>query len=99
MKKYVVIAANFFAPGLGSLWAGKTASGALQLLIALLAALFWMTIGFRLLMIPLLLFAWIWGMITALRYKQRAELDESTPISAVLRRSNSKLSMRRPERS
>ena len=98
MKKYIVIVANFFAPGVGSLVAGENASGSLQFLISLLAGLLWMTVSFRLLALPLLLLAWVWAMVTALRYKQRAELDESIPITAVLRRSNSRLSMRWPER-
>ena len=98
MKKWIVIAANFFLPGVGSLIAGERLRGTLQFLFAALGVLFWMTVGMRYGAIPLFVFAWLWGMITALNYRQRVDFEESTPVAMVVKQRNQKLSMMRPER-
>ena len=86
-------------PGLGSLIAGESVRGALQLLIVALGVLLWMTGSLKLAAIPLVAFAWIWGMFTALDYKQKSELRENSPVDMVVKQRNQKLSMRHPERS
>ncbi|NKB54680.1 MAG: hypothetical protein GKR97_21200 [Rhizobiaceae bacterium] len=74
MKKLIVIAANFVMPGTGSLIAGQSVRGFLQLLIVALAVLLWLTISLKLGAIPLIIFAWIWGMFTALDCNYSATL-------------------------
>ncbi|MGI9365071.1 MAG: hypothetical protein ACR2O8_07805 [Rhizobiaceae bacterium] len=98
MNKYTVIAANFVVPGLGSLLAREYARGWLQLLFAMLGVLLWFTGGFQLLTIPLVVFAWIWGMFTAFSYKRRADHDERVPVEQVVKLTKQKLSLMRPER-
>lgn len=87
MKKYVVITANILIPGLGSLIAGEWVRGCLQLLIAILGVLFWMTVALKLLTIPLIAMAWIWGIFTAVRYKRAADLDDLSPVTIAERES------------
>mgnify|MGYP000418406664 CR=1 FL=1 len=87
MKKYIVIVSNVVMPGVGSLWAGKAPQGALQLLIAILAILLWMTGSLRIFAILFFVFAWIWGMFTAMRYKRHADQVELYPVTIVERRS------------
>ena len=98
MKKLIVILANMVAPGTGSLFAGEMARGSLQLLIAVLAVLLWMTGSLKLAALPLIAFAWIWGMFTALDYKQKQETDEYSPVAMVVKQRGQQLSMRHPER-
>lgn len=98
MKKLIVILANLVAPGVGSLLAGEKARGSLQLLIAILAVLLWFTGSLALGAIPLIVFAWIWGMFTALDYKQKQETDETSPVAMVIKQRGQQLSMRHPER-
>jgi hypothetical protein len=99
MKKLIVILANLVAPGAGSLFAGELARGALQLLITILAILLWFTGSLKLAALPLIAFAWIWGMFTALDYKQKKETDENSPVAMVVKQRGQQLSMRHPERS
>ena len=99
MKKILVILANFVLPGLGSLFAGEKVRGALQLLIVALGVLLWFTGSLKLGAIPLVVFAWIWGMFTALDFKQQRERSEYSPVDMVVKLRNQKLSMRNPERS
>lgn len=98
MHKFVVIAANFVVPGVGSLLAGEWARGALQLLITILGALLWMTGSLALGALPLWAFAWIWGMFTALEHKQKADVAEVSPVEMVVKQKRQQLSMVRPER-
>ena len=98
MKKLTVILANLVAPGIGSLLAGEMARGSLQVLITILAILLWFTGSLKLAAIPLVIFAWIWGMFTALGYKQKKESDENSPVTMVVKQRGQQLSMRRPER-
>ena len=98
MKKWIVIAANFVMPGLGSLIAGETVRGMLQLLFVALGILLWMTVAMRIGTIPLIGFAWIWAMFTALDYRQKVDYEESSPVAMVVKQRNQKLSMMRPER-
>ena len=98
MKKWIVVAANFVMPGLGSLIAGEKVRGMLQLLFVALGILLWMTVAMRVGTIPLIGFAWIWGMFTALDYRQKVDYEESSPVDMVVRQRNQKLSMMRPER-
>lgn len=87
MKKYFVIGLNVVMPGLGSLLAGKTPQGSLQLLIAILAILLWMTESLRLFAVLFFVFAWIWGIFTALRHKRHVDRVELYPVTIVERRS------------
>ncbi|MEP0942676.1 MAG: hypothetical protein ABJH63_16505 [Rhizobiaceae bacterium] len=98
MKKLIVILANLVAPGVGSLLAGEMVRGSLQLLITILAILLWFTGSLKLAALPLLVFAWVWGMFTALDYKQKKETDESSPVAMVIKQRGAQLSMRHPER-
>ena len=98
MRKLIVILANLVAPGVGSLLAGEMARGSLQLLIAILAVLLWFTGSLALAALPLIVFAWVWGMFTALDYKQKQETDEVSPVAMVIKQRGQQLSMRRPER-
>ena len=98
MHKFVVIAANFVMPGVGSLLAGEYARGCLQLLITILGVLLWMTGALALGALPLWAFAWIWGMFTALDYQQKQEVAEVSPVEMVVKQKRQKLSMVRPER-
>jgi len=98
MKKLIVIAANIVVPGLGSLLAGQTIRGLLQFLIVALGVLFWMTVALKLSAIPLVVFGWLWGLFTALDYKQRVDFDEVSPVAMVVKQRNQRLSTLRPER-
>jgi TM2 domain-containing membrane protein YozV len=98
MKKWIVIATNFVLPGLGSLIAGENVRGFLQLLIVTLGVLLWLTVALRLGAVPLVIFAWLWGMFTALTYKQRVEYAASSPVAMVVKQRNQRLSTMRPER-
>ena len=98
MKKWIVFATNFVVPGLGSLIAGQMVRGLLQLLFVALGVLLWMTVALKFGAIPLIAFAWIWGMFTALDYRQKIDYEESSPVAMVVKQRNQKLSMMRPER-
>ena len=65
--KALAIIANFFIPGLGSLFINHYWQGALQLLlyvIGIMTAFF--LIGF-----VFILIAWIWGLVTAIQYQDK----------------------------
>ena len=99
MKQKIVIALNFVLPGIGSLIAGQAVRGLLQFLLFALGVLFWATVVLQLGAIPLVVLAWLWGMFTALEYKQKVEFEASLPVVMVVNQRNQKLSTLRPERS
>lgn len=63
--KTAAIILNFFLPGVGSLVIGKVGQGITQLILYWLGVLFTFTLIGAFLGIPLMLAAWIWGMVTA----------------------------------
>jgi len=71
--KIVAIIVNFFIPGLGSLIIGKIGTGIAQLLIYGLGVLFTLTVIGVIIGGPMMLAAWIWGLITAATYEEPAQ--------------------------
>jgi TM2 domain-containing membrane protein YozV len=63
--KTAAIVLNFFLPGVGSLVIGKVGQGVTQLILYCLGVLFTFTLIGAFVGIPLMLAAWIWGMVTA----------------------------------
>lgn len=63
--KTAAIVLNFFLPGVGSLVIGKPGQGITQLILYWLGVVFTFTLIGAFLGIPLMLAAWIWGMVTA----------------------------------
>lgn len=63
--KTAAIVLNFFLPGVGSLVIGKVGQGITQLILYWLGVLFTFTLIGAFLGIPLMLAAWIWGVMTA----------------------------------
>lgn len=63
--KTAAIVLNFFLPGVGSLVMGKVGQGITQLLLYWLGVLFTFTLIGAFVGIPMMLAAWIWGMVTA----------------------------------
>ncbi|MBU0977374.1 MAG: hypothetical protein KKD18_03080 [Nanoarchaeota archaeon] len=56
-------------PGLGTLVAGRMRSGVWQLLLAVVGFI----LSFVLIGIPILIAAWIWGLVSGVRFIQEAE--------------------------
>jgi TM2 domain-containing membrane protein YozV len=63
--KTAAIVLNFFLPGVGSLVIGKVGQGVTQLILYWLGVLFTFTLIGAFVGIPLMLAAWIWGMVIA----------------------------------
>lgn len=63
--KTAAIILNFFLPGVGSLVIGKVGQGITQLILYCLGVLFTFTLIGAFVGIPMMLAAWIWGMVTA----------------------------------
>lgn len=59
----------FITPGLGTIVAGKTKTGFLQLTLGLLGAF----LSLIIIGIPILLTAWIWGIITGIQLIKKAQ--------------------------
>lgn len=59
------IVLNFFLPGVGSLVIGKVGQGVTQLILYWLGVLFTFTLIGAFVGIPMMLAAWIWGMVVA----------------------------------
>lgn len=55
---------NFFLPGVGTIVIGKAGQGVTQLCLYGLGVLFTFTLIGAIIGIPLMLAAWIWGMVT-----------------------------------
>ncbi len=54
-------------PGLGSIIAGRTKTGLWQLLLMVLGVVFTLTIIGAIIGIPLMIIAWIWGIVTGVQ--------------------------------
>ncbi len=63
--KAVAIILNFFIPGVGSLVIGKTGAGIAQLAIYFIGVFCTLSVIGALLGLPMMLGAWIWGLVTA----------------------------------
>jgi TM2 domain-containing membrane protein YozV len=61
---------NFFFPGVGSLIIGSVGQGIAQLVLYLLGIIFTFTLIGAILGIPMMLGAWIWGLVTAATYNE-----------------------------
>lgn len=59
---------NFFFPGVGSLVIGQTGIGIAQLVLYLLGLVFTFTLIGAILGVPMMLVAWIWGLVSAAQY-------------------------------
>lgn len=70
--KVAAVLLNFFIPGVGSLVIGKTGSGITQLLLYFFGWVFTATLIGAIIGIPMVIAAWIWGLVTA------ATFDEQT---------------------
>jgi TM2 domain-containing membrane protein YozV len=62
---------NFFLPGVGSLIIGKVGSGIAQLLLYFVGVLFSLTVIGVIIGGPMMLAAWIWGLVTAATYEEK----------------------------
>ncbi|MEG3181544.1 hypothetical protein [Sphingomonas sp. LT1P40] len=69
--KAAAIIVNFFIPGVGSLIIGKTGAGIAQLLIYFVGLLFTLTLIGVIIGGPMMLAAWIWGLVTAATYDEQ----------------------------
>lgn len=69
--KVAAILINFFIPGVGSLVIGKTGSGIAQLIIYFVGLLFAITLIGVIIGGPMMLGAWIWGLVTAATYDEQ----------------------------
>lgn len=68
--KAAAIIVNFFFPGIGSLIIGKTGAGVTQLILYVVGVFFTFTIIGAIIGIPMVLAAWIWGLVTAATYEE-----------------------------
>lgn len=59
-----------FLPGLGTLIAGKTKAGLLQLLLVILGVVLCLTIVGVIIGIPLLIATWVWGIVSCVKIIQ-----------------------------
>ena len=73
MKAAAVIV-NFFIPGVGSLIIGKTTEGIIQLVLYFLGFLLTVTLIGAIIGLPMMLAAWIWGLVTAATYDEAAQV-------------------------
>ncbi|WP_337846012.1 hypothetical protein [Sphingomonas sp.] len=63
--KAAAIILNFFIPGVGSLIIGRTGAGIAQLIIYFVGLFFALTLIGIIIGGPMMLGAWIWGLVTA----------------------------------
>jgi TM2 domain-containing membrane protein YozV len=69
--KAAAIILNFFVPGVGSLIIGKTGAGIAQLIIYFVGLFFALTLIGIIIGGPMMLGAWIWGLVTAATYVEQ----------------------------
>jgi TM2 domain-containing membrane protein YozV len=69
--KIAAIILNFFFPGIGSLVIGKIGSGITQLLLYIIGWFFTFTLIGAILGLPMILVAWIWGLVTAATHQDQ----------------------------
>ncbi|MHA6347626.1 hypothetical protein [Roseivivax sp. CAU 1761] len=81
--KALVFVANFFLPGVGTLIMGNVGVGLIQLVMYMLGLIFTVfTLGFGLIIGgPVMLIAWIWGLVSALSAPDK-------PLEVVLTQQN-----------
>ena len=65
---------NLLIPGVGSFVVGKPGQGIAQILIWGVGLLLWLTVIGAIIGFPLMLGAWIWGIITAVGSKEQTPL-------------------------
>lgn len=70
IMKVAAILLNFFIPGVGSLVIGSVGQGVTQLILYFLGLIFTFTLIGAILGIPMMLGAWIWGLVTAATYNE-----------------------------
>lgn len=63
--KAIAIIVNFFIPGVGSLFVGKIAQGIVQFILYSVGAALTFTLVLAIIGWPMMVIAWIWGLITA----------------------------------
>ncbi len=63
---------NVILPGLGSIIAGRTKTGLWQLLLMVLGIVFTLTVIGAIIGIPLIVVAWVWGIITGVQVVKEA---------------------------
>ena len=75
MKAFAVLT-NIFLPGVGSLFIGQVAQGIAQIVIYGLGAIFtFITLGIGgIIGIPMMLGAWIWGIVTAAGHRETVQV-------------------------
>lgn len=62
---------NFFFPGVGSLIIGQTSQGVVQLILYFMGIVFTVTVIGAIIGLPMMLAAWIWGLVTAASYDEK----------------------------
>lgn len=62
---------NFFFPGVGSLIIGQVGQGITQLILYGMGVLFTFTLIGAIIGLPMMLAAWIWGLVTAASYNEK----------------------------
>lgn len=90
--KVAAVLLNFFIPGVGSLVIGKTGSGITQLLLYFFGWVFTATLIGAIIGIPMVIAAWIWGLVTA------ATFDEQTANPVQVHIVHSPTALIRPRR-
>lgn len=61
---------NFFIPGVGSLVIGQSGQGIAQLLLYFFGMIFTFTLIGAVIGLPMMLAAWIWGLVTAASFNE-----------------------------
>jgi TM2 domain-containing membrane protein YozV len=63
----------FLLPGIGSLIGGKTRQGVWQIILAGIGMILTLSLELQLLSLPLVLIAWIWGIVTGVEMLRESE--------------------------
>jgi len=72
--KAAAILLNFFFPGVGSLVIGKSSEGAIQLVLYIMGLILTLTLIGAIIGVPMMLAAWIWGLVTAASYQETTQV-------------------------
>ena len=80
--KGLAIILNIFLPGVGSLVIGKVGQGVAQIIIYWIGVLFTFTMIGAIIGVPMMIGAWIWGLVTA------AGSDSSAPVQVTVIQQN-----------
>lgn len=81
--KALSIVLNVFFPGVGTIVAGKAGIGIAQLLLWLFGLAMWITVIGVIVGAPLMLAAWIWGLVTT------ASMNEAPQVVHVVHQNHS----------